>query len=150
MRALSRRLFRKIWSNDCPSPQNLVTRRDRRERTRLDVTQLEDRTLPGFLASVDLSASSDSTMVDEPETLTAVVAQVDGYTATGTVYFYENGATLIGSATLDDGTATLSTSFATNGDPSITADYAGDSNFDSGNSFSQNISVSMASTTTAA
>ena len=118
-------------------------------RSRLVVTQLEDRTLPGFLASVDLSASQDSTMVDVPDTLTAVVAQNGGYTATGTIYFYENGATLIGSATLDDtGTATLSTSFSTNGDPSITADYGGDSNFNSGNSSSQNISVAMAPTTT--
>ena len=57
------------------------------------------------------------------------------------MYFYENGATLIGSATLDDtGTATLTTSFSTTGDPSITADYGGDANFSSGNSSSQNIS----------
>ena len=119
-------------------------------RTRLIVVQLEERTVPGYSPTVDLSAAQDSPLVDEPDTFTATVQEIDGEKPTGTVDFYENGTTLLGSGTLDgSGVATFTTSFpSTTGFSSITADYLGDSNFNSGNSSSQNISVQMAPTTT--
>lgn len=49
-------------------------------------------------------------------------------TPTGSVDFYD-GATLLGSATLSSGTATYATSSLASGTYSITATYAGDSNF---------------------
>jgi hypothetical protein len=69
------------------------------------------------------------------ETLTATIAPLNAvsgtlYTITGTVSFYDSGATLLGTAAVSSSTATLSgVKLANNVSHSITAIYSGDTNW---------------------
>ena len=71
-----------------------------------------------------LTASSSSTTTGKTITLTAAVT---GVSPTGTVNF-KDGATQVGSATLNAGQATTTTTFSTVGAHQLTAVYAGDTN----------------------
>jgi autotransporter-associated beta strand protein len=78
-----------------------------------------------------VSASDSNPALNETVTLTADVAAVSpgAGTPTGTVQFFDNG-TLLGTSTLSDGKASLSVVLSI-GANSITAQYSGDSNFES-------------------
>jgi hypothetical protein len=64
-------------------------------------------------------------------TFTATVSSTAG-TPTGTVQFKDNGSAIGGPLTLNAGVAQFSTSALTAGAHTITADYGGDTNFQSG------------------
>jgi len=77
--------------------------------------------------SVALVSSANPSNVGDNLTFTAIVQPAG---ATGTVEFYDNGATLLGSAALDsNGNGSFSTSYLTVGAHSITAVYAGEGAF---------------------
>jgi len=77
--------------------------------------------------STSLSSSLNPATIGQSVTFTAIVTSGGG-TPTGTVTFYDNAVPL-GSGTLVAGSATLTTSSLAAGTHSITAVYAGDSNF---------------------
>jgi hypothetical protein len=94
-------------------------------RNNLEQVMAAGGTLPGPSASsVSLSATPSPTAVSAPVPLTATITAE----ATGEVQFME-GATVLGTATLEKGVATLkgaSTTFTTLGTHAITAKYFGD------------------------
>jgi Bacterial Ig-like domain (group 3) len=75
-------------------------------------------------STITLAASSTTVGAAATFTLTATVPTA----ATGTVTF-NNGTTALGTGTIANGVATLSTAIATVGSYSLTAVYAGDTNF---------------------
>jgi hypothetical protein len=77
-------------------------------------------------STVGLAASSSESMLQSAVTFTATVTRPAG-TPTGTVNF-EDGATVLGSATLSAGMCTFTTSSLTAGPHAITAVYSGDAN----------------------
>jgi len=77
--------------------------------------------------SITLDSSTNPAPISTSITFTAMVSSSVS-TPTGTVDFYD-GTTLLGSGTLASGIATFATSTLTSGAHSITAVYAGDSNF---------------------
>ena len=77
--------------------------------------------------SIALGSSANPSPLTDSVTFTATVSSSLG-TPSGTVDFYD-GATLLGSGTLASGIATNTTSALIAGSHSITAVYAGDSNF---------------------
>jgi hypothetical protein len=77
--------------------------------------------------TIALTSSANTTLVMSPVTFTATVASSIG-TPSGPVNFF-SGTTLLGSGTLALGAATYTTSSLPVGELSITAVYAGDSNF---------------------
>ncbi len=77
--------------------------------------------------TVTLSSNIATPLVGQPITLTATVKPTGLGTATGTVSFYD-GATLLGASTLTSGSASFSTAL-TAGTQTLTAVYAGDTNF---------------------
>ena len=80
-------------------------------------------------SSTTLQSSVNPSAIGQSVTFTAVVAAASGSgTPTGMVTF-NDGTTSIGTATLSSGKATLTTSALALGSHSITAVYAGDSNF---------------------
>jgi len=84
----------------------------------------------GLIApTVALASSVNPVLMKAAVTFTATVSSSSG-TPTGSVSFYD-GTTLLGSATLAQGVATYTTSTLAAGAHSITAVYAGDSNFSS-------------------
>ncbi len=83
-----------------------------------------------------LTASSTTVGTATNFTLTATVPTA----ATGTVTF-NNGTTALGTRTIANGVATLTTSIATVGSYSLTANYAGDTNFNSSTSSALAITV---------
>jgi cyclophilin family peptidyl-prolyl cis-trans isomerase len=101
--------------------------------------------------SAALSESSTTAVYGQSVTLTATlsVTSPGSGTPTGTVTFLE-GTTTLGTGTLNSsGVATLSTTALPVGSDSLTASYAGDTNFDSSTSSAQTETVSQAATTTA-
>jgi hypothetical protein len=81
----------------------------------------------GFTTTV-LSASPDPATLGQSVTLTAIVTSAGGMPA-GSISF-QDGTTLLGTATLNpSGVATLATAMFSPGSQSITAVYAGNSNF---------------------
>ncbi|MDR3662241.1 MAG: Ig-like domain repeat protein, partial [Mycobacterium sp.] len=90
--------------------------------------------------TVGLSLSSASITYGTLETFTATVPTP----ATGTVTFYNNGTTSLGTGTVSGGTATFSSSTLTAGSYSITAAYSGDSNYTSATSSPQTLTISQA------
>ena len=100
-------------------------------------------------ASVSVSASPAVPLVGQPTTLTATVAAIapGAGTPTGTVDFMD-GSTSLGDGTLSAGVASFETSTLSIGDHSITADYAGDSNFATANSSPLSLTVAATPTTT--
>ncbi len=87
--------------------------------------------------AVTLSLSSASITYGTLETLTATVPSG----ATGTVNFYNIGSTLLGTGTVSGGVATFSSSTLAVGSYWITADYSGDSNYNSATSDGQLLTV---------
>lgn len=75
-----------------------------------------------------LTSSAAAPFINQNVTFTATVAPAGAGTPTGTVTFY-NGGTSLGAGTLINGVATYTTTFAAAGTYTITAQYAGDSNF---------------------
>ena len=76
-----------------------------------------------------LSASTASGTYGQSVTFTDTLSAVGGVSATGTVTFY-NGSTVLGTGTLSAaGMATLTTAALPVGSDTVTAVYAGDSNF---------------------
>ena len=99
-----------------------------------------------------LTASPTTLTAGTAETLTATVApasSVSGttYTLTGSVSFYD-GSTLLGTAVVSANTATLSVTLKTNINHSITAIYAGDTNWIGSTSSVLTLSASTLPTTT--
>ena len=98
-------------------------------------------------SSVGLGANVNPSVFGQSVTFTATVSSVAG-NPTGSVSFYDNGG-LLGSASISSGTATYSTSAMTVGSHTITANYAGNTNFNGSNSgdYSQVVNKSNSSTT---
>ena len=92
-------------------------------------------------------ASGNPVIVGQSITLSAILSGLTS-TATGTVTF-KDGATTIGTGTLSAGVASLSTSFTTAGAHSITAVYAGDTNWLGSTSSAVSETVNAAASTTA-
>jgi cyclophilin family peptidyl-prolyl cis-trans isomerase len=93
-----------------------------------------------------VTASPNPATVGQATTLTAVVTAIapGGGTPTGTVTF-EDGTTTLGTATLDaNGQATFQTSSLTQGSHTITAVYAGGSNFLTSTSTALSLTVNAA------
>ncbi len=103
-------------------------------------------------SATSLTASTTQPTQGQSVTLTASVAPASGSgTPTGTVTFFD-GATQLGTGTLSSGQATYSTTALAIGSHSITAAFAGDSNFSASTSTALSITVvassQIASTTT--
>jgi trimeric autotransporter adhesin len=96
-----------------------------------------------------LSFSPTSLVTGESVTLTATVSAVSPATGTptGTVEFF-NGTTSLGTGTLSNGVATLATTALPAGINSVTAQYEGDSNFQTSTTGVLSVPVNQASTTT--
>ena len=87
----------------------------------------------GSVTATSLVSSANPSAIDQSVTFTATVTSAGG-TPTGTVTFYD-GASALGMGTLNvSGQATFVTAALTTGQHSITAFYAGDSNFPSSTS----------------
>ncbi len=94
--------------------------------------------------SVTVSASPNTgVLAGQPVKVTATVQPTPayGYTATGTVTFYDNG-NLLGSAPVKNGAAILTTTTLPVGVDTITASYSGDANFTSSQSSPYSITIS--------
>lgn len=76
---------------------------------------------------VALISSASTVLAKTPATFTATVSSSSG-TPSGSVSFYD-GTTLLGTVTLAQGVAAYTTSSLAGGSHSVTAAYAGDSNF---------------------
>lgn len=96
--------------------------------------------------STVLSSSLDPSTYGQPVTFTATVSSSTA-TPTGTVTF-KNGGTNLGSATLSSGKAKFTTSKLTAGTESITAVYAGNTNFNASTSPPLTQTVNKANTST--
>ncbi len=94
-----------------------------------------------------VAVSPSATQYYQPVTLTANVSSVTGAIPIGTVVF-KDGTHNLGSVTLKSGTATLSYSGLTAGTHSLTAVYAGATNFIGSTSAAVTETVSKAATTT--
>ncbi|MGH9588126.1 MAG: beta strand repeat-containing protein [Acidobacteriaceae bacterium] len=103
--------------------------------------------------SISSSASGNTSVVDQNVSFTAAVSGASGATQfTGTMTFTDNGNAIAGCSALKagatTGSATCSTSMLLRGSHTITATYAGDSNFStSGNSLTQTINPGASSIT---
>jgi hypothetical protein len=100
-------------------------------------------------STTSLSSSPNPSAFGQQVTLTATVAVVapGAGTPTGTVNFFD-GATNIGSATLSGGTATFQVSNLSAGSHTLTAEYAGSTNFDDSVSNTVTQVVDVSATTT--
>jgi large repetitive protein len=87
--------------------------------------------------TVALSLSSNSISYGTLETFTATLTSA----ATGTVNFYNNGSTLLGTGAVSSGVATFSSSTLAAGSYSITASYSGDSNYNPNTSSALSLTV---------
>lgn len=96
------------------------------------------------VAAVGLSSSLNPSLNGQPITFNAVVSPA---TATGTVMF-QDGSTVIGAVTLNNGLAALTVSNLAVGSHSIIAVYAGDGNYNGAASAPLAQSVLIATTTT--
>jgi hypothetical protein len=116
-------------------------------------TDFNASTSPVFNQSVTqattttVSSSPSPSVFGQPVTFTANVSSTGG-TPTGTVQFFNNGTSLLGSGTLSGGVATFTTSSLATGFSHITAGYLGDSTFSPSTSASITQAVNQASTTT--
>ncbi len=98
-------------------------------------------TINGFTSAVALNASPASAHPGQTVALGATVTAVTGTaTPTGNVTFLD-GAASIGSVSIASGKASLNTTSLALGTHSITASYAGDSNFVGSTSTAQSVSV---------
>jgi hypothetical protein len=95
-------------------------------------------TVTKAVSTITLAASSTTVGTATNFTLTATVPTA----ATGTVTF-NNGTTALGTGTITNGVATLATAIATVGSYSLTAVYAGDSNFTGSTSSALTVTVAV-------
>ena len=79
--------------------------------------------------SASVSSSSPTSNQGQSVTFTATVTPNTSGTPTGTVTFFADSTTNLGTASLSNGQAKLSTSTLSAGNHTITAQYGGDSNF---------------------
>lgn len=95
------------------------------------ISQVVDKATPGEggVPAVTVTSSLNPSVFAEAVTFTATVPS----NATGTVTFMD-GSTAMGTGTISSGTATFTTSKLSGGTHSITADYSGDSNYNSADS----------------
>ena len=100
------------------------------------------------LTNTTVSASANPSVFGQPVNFTATVSPggPSALTPTGTVTFSDQG-TIVGTATLSSGTAIFNTASLAVGTHSITAAYAGDSNFAPSTSIALTQVVSQAGTT---
>jgi hypothetical protein len=105
------------------------------------------QTVSQTTSSTTLVSSSNPSSFGQPVTFTASVQPAFGGTLTGTVTFFDGGASL-GSMNISGGAAQLTLSTLSLGSHSITAKYNGDSNFSASASASISQSVSRAVTAT--
>lgn len=104
-------------------------------------------TIARAASTTTLSYTPTPPVVGQPLLLTAKVGFVPGFAPTGVVQF-KDGATVLGSGTLDSaGSATLSTTLSA-GNHTLSAAYAGDTNYLPGTSPSQNTATGSGATTT--
>jgi hypothetical protein len=110
--------------------------------------------LPGVLTvqpiatSVAVSSSANPSGVNQPVTFTASVTTSGAGQPTGTVTFLD-GATVLGTAAVQNGTASLTTILAT-GTHAITTTYSGDATFAASSSAALTQTVNASSTSTTA
>jgi hypothetical protein len=100
--------------------------------------------------SPTIALSSYSTTYGQSITMTSNVRPAYGGTPTGTVTFWLNSTTALGTGTVLNGTAQATTTAVSAGSRSIYATYNGDANFASGSSLPTQLTVSQATTTTVA
>jgi trimeric autotransporter adhesin len=115
------------------------------------VSPLVTVTVAQASSTTAVTSSPPTPLLGQVVTLTATVAPVSpgAGTPTGTVQFF-SGTTPLGSGTLSAGVATIETSSLLAGANSITASYAGDTNFSSSTSpaVTVNVAATANSTTT--
>lgn len=100
--------------------------------------------------SPTIALSSYAITYGQTLTMTSNVRPAYGGTPTGTVTFWLNSTTALGTGTVVNGTAQATTTAVPVGSRSIYATYNGDSNFASGSSLPTQLTVSQATTTTLA
>ena len=100
--------------------------------------------------SPTIALSSYSTVYGQSITMTSNVRPAYGGTPTGTVTFWLNATTSLGTGAVINGTAQATTTAVPAGSRSIYATYNGDANFASGSSLPTQLTVSQATTTTVA
>ncbi|MEO8990977.1 MAG: FG-GAP-like repeat-containing protein [Acidobacteriaceae bacterium] len=96
----------------------------------------------GSATSTSLSVTPNPAASGQPVTFTSQVSSSASGTPTGTVTFFD-GTTTLGTGTLSANTATFTTSSLAAGSHSITAVYAGDTNFTGSTSAAVNIGVTV-------
>ncbi|MGZ5528506.1 MAG: beta strand repeat-containing protein, partial [Limisphaerales bacterium] len=101
-------------------------------------------------SSTALASSANPSVSGQGVTYTATVSASSPGTGTpsGTVTF-KDGGTAIGTGNLSSGVATFATNYASAGSHSITAEYSGDSNFNTSTNSALTQTVNKASTTMA-
>jgi hypothetical protein len=90
-----------------------------------------------LVTATNLQASTTSTAIGDPVTLTATLTPAS---TTGSVSFY-NGSTVIGTASVNAGVATLNTTFAASGTVALKAVFAGNSSWETSTSNSVSLFV---------
>ena len=84
---------------------------------------------PPTATTTTLTSSQSASVFNEPASFTATVASSGGTPANGESVYFKNGTTQLGSALLSGGTASFTTTALPVGTDSVTASYAGDSDF---------------------
>jgi Big-like domain-containing protein/chitobiase/beta-hexosaminidase-like protein len=84
---------------------------------------------PLVATTTTLTPSQSASLFNEPASFTATVSSSGGTPANGESVYFTNGSTQLGSALLSGGTASFTTTALPVGTESVTASYAGDSNF---------------------
>ncbi len=112
------------------SPRRLRAKERRRNRPALLVTPLEERQLLTTPTLIAVTASASNLVFGQAEVLTATVQSNPPGTniPTGGTVTFENGTTVLGTATLTNGSASLSTVLPA-GTYSVTATYGGTATF---------------------
>ncbi len=112
------------------SPRRLRAKERRRNRLALLVTPLEQRQLLTTPTLISVSASASSLVFGQAEVLTATVQSNPPGTnvPTGGTVTFENGSTVLGTASLSNGSASLSTVLPA-GTYSVTATYGGTASY---------------------
>lgn len=100
--------------------------------------------------SLTIALSSYAITFGQALTMTSNVRPPYGGTPTGTVTFWLNSTTALGTGTVVNGTAKATTTAVPVGSLSIYATYNGDANFASGSSLPTQLTISQATTTTVA
>jgi hypothetical protein len=99
------------------------------------------------VSGISVGSSVNPSTIGQFVTFTATITTVPGFAPTGTVAFYDGGSA-IGTGQVSRNSATYTTFSLTGGSHTITAQYGGDSNFQSSTSATLTQVVTQASTTT--